>query len=336
MLVTLALTGVAAAQDSAATPAAECDAAPRALQGADSRSGTPERFEALETMTRIGLDVDPKTAATLHRGRILRELLQQRRFCDRTVADQSIALTLAARGWVDELQPRQARELVWQVADAAVQRLPELVASLAAGTPLELGFCGAYNARVAEAAIEARRAGGPGPTLCVGRRVANHLRRRGLELDRSYPAPTSTGGITELLLHLAEDVLREYVRANLSAFDVVSNRFAGVGTYDPRATRLLPLVVERAADAPRARYTGAAHLADVAARELLYITMVELLLDAMASEHGARLVATQGAEQWLDARVAQLGRRLSSARREASTQEVIEIAAGARARRGEA
>jgi F-type H+-transporting ATPase subunit alpha len=94
------------------------------------------RFEALETMTRVGLDVDPKTAATLHRGRILRELLQQRRFCDRTVADQSIALALAARGWVDELPPRQARELVWRVAEAAAQRLPELVAALDAGAPL--------------------------------------------------------------------------------------------------------------------------------------------------------------------------------------------------------
>jgi F0F1-type ATP synthase gamma subunit len=47
---------------------------------------------------------------------------------------------------------------------------------------------------------------------------------------------------------------------------------------------------------------------------------------------GARLVATQSAEGWLDERAERLRRQLASTRREASTQEAIEIAAGARAR----
>jgi hypothetical protein len=46
-----------------------------------------------------------------------------------------------------------------------------------------------------------------------------------------------------------------------------------------------------------------------------------------------RLVATQSAGRWLDDRVTDLHRQLSSVRREAGTQEVLEVAAGARQRR---
>ena len=81
-----------------------------------------------------------------------------------------------------------------------------------------------------------------------------------------------------------------------------------------------------------ARYAGRETFLAVAGRELLYITMYSVLLEALASEHGARLAATQSAEEWLDERAERLRRQLASTRREASTQEAIEIAGGARAR----
>jgi hypothetical protein len=86
------------------------------------------------------------------------------------------------------------------------------------------------------------------------------------------------------------------------------------------------------AGAPLARYVGKEYLAAVAVRELLYITRVGLLLDALASVHSARLAATQSAEHWLNERTERLRRHLSACRREASTQEVIEISADTRTR----
>ena len=54
--------------------------------------------------------------------------------------------------------------------------------------------------------------------------------------------------------------------------------------------------------------------------------------EALLQEHGARIVATQSAEQWLDERIERLRRHLAAARRESSTQEMIEIGIGMRAR----
>jgi len=196
----------------------------------------------------------------------------------------------------------------------------------------ELGLCGSYNARLVAAAARRRQELGAGPTRCVGHRAAVLLARRGVTLQQTYAAPTSVGGMTDLLLRLAEDVLGSYVKERLSSLDIVSSRFGGVGAAVPASVRLLPLKPSRAAPEKPARYVSADQLGFAAVREYLYIMLYDLLLDAIASEHSARLLATQSAEQWLDERTGRLRRQLAAARREASTQEVIEIAGGVRAR----
>lgn len=197
----------------------------------------------------------------------------------------------------------------------------------------ELGLCGSYNARLVAAAVRRRAELGPGPTVCAGRRAALLAQRQGLELARVHDAPTSVRGISELLLQLAEELLTRYVHEGLSRLDVVSSRFGGVGLEAPAASQLLPLAPRPTGAGPPARYVGRDQLALVAVREYLYVVLYDLLLDALASEHGARLVATQSAEAWLDERASRIRRGLTAARRETTTQEVIEIGTGARARR---
>lgn len=195
----------------------------------------------------------------------------------------------------------------------------------------ELGLCGGYNAQLVAAAVVHRSALGPGPTLCVGRRAASALARQGVTLDATYPGPAGVRAISELLLRVAEDLLSRYVGQGLSALEIVSSRFAGVGNAHPESLRLLPLKPSDGSATVALRYVQREHAALAIMREYLFITLFDLLLDALASEHAARLVATQAAERWLDERSAVLTRRLATSRRELSTQEVIEIAAGARA-----
>jgi F-type H+-transporting ATPase subunit alpha len=61
------------------------------------------RFEALEALTRVGLDVDESTQAVIRRGRIMRELLRQSRLAHRSTADQVLLLTSTSEGWFDDL-----------------------------------------------------------------------------------------------------------------------------------------------------------------------------------------------------------------------------------------
>jgi F-type H+-transporting ATPase subunit alpha len=94
---------------------------------------TMSRFEALEALTRVGLDVDPGTRKAVERGRILREVLRQPRFSVRTVADQVFALTAVSEGWLDPLPPAEAGQLLWSAAEQLGAELPDVESAFDAG-----------------------------------------------------------------------------------------------------------------------------------------------------------------------------------------------------------
>jgi F-type H+-transporting ATPase subunit gamma len=198
----------------------------------------------------------------------------------------------------------------------------------------DLGLCDGYNAQLTEAALVQRQRLDARALYCVGRRPLVTFRRAGVPVTRTYSTVTSVAGLTGLLLTLADDLLSDYLGGTFSTLHVVSARFDGVGAFTPVSTLVLPVTPARAghrlATTP---YVSVQHLTRIAIREYLYSTLYELLLDSLASEHGTRLIATQSAGQWLNARVSTLRRQLSSVGRESSTQEVLEVAAGARQRK---
>jgi F-type H+-transporting ATPase subunit alpha len=106
------------------------------------------RFEALEALTRVGLDVDPGTRKAVERGRILREVLRQPRLTLRTVADQVFALTAVSEGWLDPLPPAEVGQLLWSAAGQLGAELPDVVAALDAGREASGDWKGRMHALV--------------------------------------------------------------------------------------------------------------------------------------------------------------------------------------------
>lgn len=193
----------------------------------------------------------------------------------------------------------------------------------------DLGLCGDYNSRLAQAAIREREQRQLGAVYSIGRRIRPALSRAGVAAERSYDAPSSLEGLSRLLLKLAQDVLEDFTSGRIGSLYLVAARFGGVGHFEPVCTRLLPIEpVRPAAPFRRSPYVTADHLAAVAVRELLYISLHEVLLDALASEHGMRLTAAEAALEWLDRTAAQTARHLSASRSEAATQELLDIIAG--------
>ena len=94
------------------------------------------RAEALESLTRVGLDVDPNTRAAIEKGRILRALVRQPRFTPRSVAAQLLALTAVNSGWLADLPPAAAKDLVWRTVEHARAQAPELMSLLDHGEPI--------------------------------------------------------------------------------------------------------------------------------------------------------------------------------------------------------
>ncbi len=198
----------------------------------------------------------------------------------------------------------------------------------------DLGLCGGYNSQLAAAAIDHHGRFNARRVYCVGHRPLSLFKRADVKVDREYSAPTSVPGLTELLLRLGEDLLVDYRDGKFGTLNVISAQFDGVGEFTPMCTRLLPIdPPESASSMKPSTYVTSGHLAAVAVREYLYIRLFQASLDSLASEHGARLVATESAGQWLSEKTSAAHRQLASIRREAATQEVLDIATTARRRK---
>lgn len=225
-------------------------------------------------------------------------------------------------------------EIVKSIADVGVNQAMDF--STPPGLLLivsDLGLCGDYNTRLVAAAVEEFQQEGEGPLYCVGRRPRALLSQHDIEPKRLYNAPASVDGLPNLLLRLAQDLLDDFLRQEMGSLFVVSAQFEGAGRFTPVVTRVLPVQASRPAQRLRlTTYQSHGRLAGVAVREFLYTTLHELLLDSLASEHGMRLLAAESARQWLNETTETIRRQLSACRREATTQEVLDIVAGSRPR----
>jgi len=97
---------------------------------------TMSRLDSLESLTRVGLDVDPATRQAVERGRILREVLRQPRFKVRAVTEQILALVAVTEGWLDGHTPTDAHTANWSAAERLQFEAPDLAASLDAATKM--------------------------------------------------------------------------------------------------------------------------------------------------------------------------------------------------------
>lgn len=195
----------------------------------------------------------------------------------------------------------------------------------------DLGLCDGYNSRLVQQAEEEHAHLRFGAVYCVGRRPVSLLERAGLAITRLYQAPASVAGLTPLLLRLAQEILGDHLAGRFSSLHVVSARFEGVGAFTPVCTRVWPVPpVPRHGAVRPSDYVSHERLVTVALREFLYIVLFQLLLDALAAEHSTRLIATGSAADWLEARIADTQHQLAATRREASTQELLDIVSGAR------
>jgi F0F1-type ATP synthase gamma subunit len=200
----------------------------------------------------------------------------------------------------------------------------------------DLGLVGDYVARLVHEALRVRTEYGPGPVLCLGRRAVPLLEKAGARPVSVQPSPTSVAGLPGLLLPLVDTLLSLQRQGELGALWLVAARFEGAGAYTPVRVPLLPVVAPADSAALfSSPYCDAEHLHGVVVREYLYASMYETLLEAMASEHGKRLVIAESARAWLEERMGATRRLAAATRRETSTQEVLEIVVAARAARSQ-
>lgn len=193
----------------------------------------------------------------------------------------------------------------------------------------EQGFVGALNERLLDRA-EAELAGPRPCRLAVaGQRGALLAQERGMSVAWTFPMATHVGGVLALTRDLAHHL------GSVSRARVVYGAYRPGGDYSIEAQDILPLDPALLARAGPRRaplhHLPPDLLMRRLASEYLFAELTRAVMQALASENGARLRVMEAADRNIDDKLGSLTQLARSQRQEAITAELLEVITGAEA-----
>ena len=199
------------------------------------------------------------------------------------------------------------------------------------------GLCGGYNAnllRFAESFVRGR-----GETeaamAVIGRKGLEYYRRRSARILIHRLGILSTPALA-LTEEIASELTRRFAAEETDAVFLVYTRFRSAISQVPTAVQLLP-VTPPASEGPPVDY-----IFEPARPELLSLLLpryvqamiTQAVVEAIASEHGARMTAMDNATRNAGEMIGRLTLSINRARQATITKELMEIVSGAEALKG--
>ena len=228
------------------------------------------------------------------------------------------------------------------IAPAEDAKKSALVAVIAA----DRGLCGGYNTNVIREGEQVRRNlerdGLEVRYYAVGKKAVDHYKRTKAPVAVESTSNLPRLATVELARLLAGRMLADFQSGAISEASIVYTRFHSVLTQRPVYERLLPVPPpeRRAADeapAPPVDYLiepSPQELVPVVVRSYLEAALFHGLLEAEASEYGAKMTAMDSATNNAVEMINTLTLEMNRARQAQITKELMDIVGGAEALRG--
>ncbi|WP_333647890.1 ATP synthase F1 subunit gamma [Candidatus Binatus sp.] len=217
------------------------------------------------------------------------------------------------------------------------------------------GLAGGYNSYLLRAAEATRReirgAGLEIELFAVGKKAVDHFKRSGVPVALSRVDNLPRLATIALAHDIAARMLADYSSGAIDEAGIVYTHFQSAITQKPVYERLLPVkppgdagIKEGASvdaatsksDAPKIDYLvepSRAELAPVVLRGYLEAAVYHALLEAEASEQGARMTAMDSATNNASDMISSLTLEMNRARQAQITRELMDIVGGAEALR---
>jgi F-type H+-transporting ATPase subunit gamma len=200
------------------------------------------------------------------------------------------------------------------------------------------GLCGGYNAnliRAAEAFIRKNSGDKKIELTLVGRKGADHFRRRRAAIVDRYIgilAPPAD----ELAAQIAHKLIARFLNGETDAVYILYSRFRSALSQVPTLEKLLPIALTSSETEAQqlTEYLYEPGVQQLLASLLPRITDVaaqRALLEATASEHGARMTAMDSATSNAAKMIGSLTLQMNRARQASITRELMEIVGTAEA-----
>ena len=199
------------------------------------------------------------------------------------------------------------------------------------------GLCGGYNANLFRFAEDFTRKRGEVETalIVVGRKGLDYYRRRARRIVVNRVGILGTP-VPALAAELAVEITRRFTEEETDAVYLVYTAFRSVISQVPTVVPLLPVASPTEAE-PAVDYIFEPERPELLARLLpryVEAQIIQALLEAIASEHGARMTAMDNATRNAGDMIAKLTLSMNRARQATITKELMEIVSGAEALKG--
>jgi len=245
---------------------------------------------------------------------------------------------LAARPYADKMAEllRNVAARVSQEAHPLLKARDEKKIHLLLFTS-DRGLCGGYNAnliRAAEAFIRRQGAGKEINLVLVGCKGADHFRRRRATIADRHINILATPA-EELAAAVTEKAVERFVKGETDAVYILYSRFRSALSQVPTLEKLLPVALPETENTDQLTE----YLYEPSAEALLAsllpkmaeVAIFRALLEATASEHGARMTAMDSATTNASKMMGSLTLQMNRARQASITRELMEIVGTAEA-----
>lgn len=201
------------------------------------------------------------------------------------------------------------------------------------------GLCGGYNTNLIRTAetFNRQHAGEAEIELTmVGRKGADHFRRRGAKIADRY-GDILYKAADELAAEIAQKLIDRFISGEADTVYIIYSRFRSALSQIPTVEKLLPVSLAQSSEAEAEQQTE--YLYEPGVQQLLAsllprvtgVAVQRALLEATASEHGARMTAMESASGNASKMIGSLTLQMNRARQASITRELLEIVGTAEA-----
>lgn len=213
------------------------------------------------------------------------------------------------------------------------------------------GLCGAYNANILKFAEQQTREfaqNGLGPRIfAVGRKAVEHFKRAHVDLAGERTNNSRLDNVV-LARDIAHQMLNAYQTGQAREIGIVYSHFRSAISQQPRYERVLPVSGPHgsegqvAGSGEKSGLGGTEYLVEPSREELIPVvvrtfveaTVFHALVEAEASEQGAKMTSMDSATNNATEMIGRLTLEMNRARQAMITKELMDIVGGAEALRG--
>jgi F-type H+-transporting ATPase subunit gamma len=208
------------------------------------------------------------------------------------------------------------------------------------------GLCGAFNFSIMRTALDFMEARGvPVRVVAVGRKGRDLMWRAGHEIIAEFTKIPDTPTVLDIS-PITRIVLDDFLGGTVDEVYLAYTDFVNILKQQPTVKRLLPIqpgeietqamgeYVETVTVGPVAEYLyepSPAEILDAVLPRFSELQVYQAVVESLASEHSARMMAMRNATENANVLVDDLTLSYNKARQQAITNEILDIAGGAEA-----